>query len=275
MSDRPETMKAWRKRFPSHEPILEDVPVPSAPKDGLLIKIRAAGVCHSDVTILEMPDKPPTWGEVSTLGHEGCGEVVEVGDAVKDFQVGDLVAIHPVPGCLQTSCRLCTRDLAQICQEGEHYGLGHDGSFASYVAIKETAAVKLPEGVTAEEGAVATDACMTAYHAVVGTGKVRKEETVAIIGLGGLGFNALQIVQSIGARVIVTDTRQEVLDAAADFGVNKEDIVPVGVSIVDFVKQNNLEIDTIIDFAGVQETFAASQEAGEFCIHQLAATWMY
>lgn len=256
-------MKAWRKRFTSQEPILEEVPVPSAPEDGLLIKIHAAGVCHSDVAILEITEKPPAWNEVSTLGHEGCGEVVEVGAAVKDFRIGDMVAIHPVPGCLLSSCRLCTRDLAQICQDGERYGLGYDGSFAPYVAIKETAAIKLPKGVTAEEGAVATDACMTAYHAVVGTGNVKKEETVLLIGLGGLGFNALQIIQSIGARVIVTDTRQEVLDAAAEFGVPKTDIVPLGTSIVEFVKQNNLQIDTVIDFAGLPQTFTASQEAGE------------
>lgn len=267
MASAPKTMHAWQKHFGSSNPVLTEVPVPSAPSDGLLIKVHAAGVCHSDFALLKQEARPEDWPyEQYTLGHEGCGEVVAVGSSAHNFQAGDVVAILSVAGCQESSCGECSRDLAQICQRGERYGIGYHGSYAPYVAIKEWAAVKLPNGVTAEQGAVATDACMTAYHAVVGTGQVKKEETVMIIGIGGLGFNALQVVQSIGARVIVVDKRQEVLDEAVKFGVPKEDIVPSGESVVDFVKRRKVLIDTIIDFVGVPETFSASQEAGEYIV---------
>ena len=258
------TMKAWQKQFGSSKPVLAEIPIPSTPSDGLLIKIHAAGVCHSDVALLKQEARLPNWPyEAYTLGHEGCGEIIEVGSSVHDFQVGELVAILSVPGCGEASCGECERDLAQICQRGERYGIGYHGSYAPYVTIKARAAARLPKGVSVEQGAVATDACMTAYHAVVGTGKVRKGETVVIVGIGGLGFNALQVVLSIGARVIVVDTRKEVLDEAVKFGVPEGDVVPAGESVVEFVKRKGLVIDTILDFVGTPDTFKASQEAGE------------
>jgi len=105
---------------------------------------------------------------------------------------------------------------------------------------------------------------VTAYHAVVGTAKLQQGETVLIVGAGGLGFNALQVALSIGARVLVSDKRQEVLDEAAKFGVSKEDIVPVDASVLDFIKKKKLVVDTIIDFVGLPETFETSQDAGMY-----------
>jgi propanol-preferring alcohol dehydrogenase len=255
-------MLAWQKQFGISTPIRNEVPVPSAPNDGLLVKIHAAGVCHSDVAVLKHEPKPPGAASIFTLGHEGCGEVIEVGSSIGNFKVGDMVAICSSPGCGKSTCFVCERGFGQLCDECELYGLGFHGSYAPYIAVKARAAIKLPDGVAPEEAAVATDACLTAYHAVVETAKVKKEETVAIVGLGGLGFNALQIVQTIGARVIVTDKRQEVLDEAVKFGVPQADVVPAGESLADFVKRNDLLIDTIIDFVGLPELFSASQEAG-------------
>lgn len=97
---------------------------------------------------------------------------------------------------------------------------------------------------------------------------MKKHETVFLFGLGGLGFNALQIVKWIGARVIVSDLRQEKLDAAERLGVPKEDIVPIGKSIPDFIKENNLErkIDTVLEFVGHRQTFSDAQKIGEWKI---------
>ena len=81
-----------------------------------------------------------------------------------------------------------------------------------------------------------------------------------IFGIGGLGFNALQVVMAIGSRVIVVDRRQEVLDEAVNFGVPKQDAIPPGEDAVKFVKENKLVVDVVIDFVGVEETFSASQE---------------
>lgn len=90
-------------------------------------------------------------------------------------------------------------------------------------------------------------------------GELKPDETVFLFGLGGLGFNGLQVIKSIGARVIVSDVRQERLDAALALGIPKSDIVPVGKSIPEFVEENNLRIDTTFDFAGVHQTFQDAQ----------------
>jgi propanol-preferring alcohol dehydrogenase len=121
-------------------------------------------------------------------------------------------------------------------------------------------------GVTPAEGAVATDAGTTAYHAIVRRAEVKKNEIVFLFGLGGLGFNALQIILHIGARVIVSDTREATLEEARNLGVPKEDIVPIGKSVPDFVRENGLQnrIDTVADFVGMKQTFSDAQEIGEF-----------
>lgn len=122
-------------------------------------------------------------------------------------------------------------------------------------------------GITPAQAAVATDAVMTAYHAVHRRAEVKPEETVFLFGLGGLGFNALQIIHSaIRARVIVSDIRQERLDAAAKLGVPQKDIVPAGKSVQEFVQENGLQgkIDTVLDFVGESQTFEDAQHIGKF-----------
>lgn len=121
-------------------------------------------------------------------------------------------------------------------------------------------------GVTPAQAAVATDAVMTAYHAIIRRGQVKKDETVFLFGLGGLGFNALQVIHKVvGARVIVSDIRQERLDAAAELGIPREDIVSVGKSVQEFVVENGLQnkIDATLDFVGEKQTFEDAQEIGK------------
>lgn len=114
---------------------------------------------------------------------------------------------------------------------------------------------------------MATDAVLTAYHAITRRGQVKKDETVFLFGLGGLGFNALQVIhKAIGARVLVSDIRQERLDAAVELGVPQDDIVPVGKSVQEFVKEKGLtnKIDATLDFVGEKQTFDDAQHIGEY-----------
>lgn len=121
----------------------------------------------------------------------------------------------------------------------------------------------MPEGVTAPVGAVATDACTTSYHAVR-RAQVQPTSTVLLIGLGGLGFNALQIIMHIGARVIITDQRQAVLDEAVKLGVEVRDVVHVGTeSIGKWLKDRGLMVDIVIDFVAMPETFKAGIDCGK------------
>lgn len=88
-----------------------------------------------------------------------------------------------------------------------------------------------------------------------------------MFGLGGLGFNALQIVHNIGARIIVCDIKQERLDEAAKLGIPTTDIVPIGKLPQEFVLENNLKIDTVLDFVGTHQTFEDAQHIGQYQTH--------
>ena len=143
-------MLSWRKHLSTQEPILEKVPIPLCPENGFLVKILAAGVCHSDYTLLQLESKPaPNFADKYTLGHEGCGEVVEIGPQVRDtrFKKGTVIAILSVPGCGESTCLECSTGLPQLCDNGLCLGIGGDGSFAPYVAVPYRAAAPVPEGM--------------------------------------------------------------------------------------------------------------------------------
>ncbi|KAJ5116542.1 hypothetical protein N7456_000890 [Penicillium angulare] len=261
--DYPPTMYAWRKHKGNSSPVWEEVPVPDTPPEGLLIKLLASGVCHSDQPLLDVEDRP-NFNEKYILGHEGCGEIINIGSRVKDvrFKLGHRVALLAVPGCGLDNCSECSRDLPQLCADGVHHGIGQDGFYAQYVAVDIRAAIPLPSGIPPGVAAVATDAVTTAYHGITRRAEVKKDETVFLFGLGGLGFNALQIVRAIGARVIVSDLRQEKLDSALKIGVPATDIVPIGKSVQDFIQESGLrgKIDTVLEFVGKHQTFQDAQK---------------
>ncbi|KAH8169106.1 alcohol dehydrogenase groES-like domain-containing protein [Sarocladium implicatum] len=257
----PKTMHAWRKHRGNSKPIWEEIPVPKTPPNGVLCKMLAAGVCRSDQSLLAGQAETSWFQDEWTLGHEGCGRIIDIGDQVKNpsFKVGDVIALFAVPGCGKSNCTECSRDLAQLCEAGHHSGIGQDGFFAPYATVDARGVVVVPEGVTPAQAAIATDAVTTAYHAITRRAEVKSTETVFLFGLGGLGFNALQVARHIGARVIISDVKQVLLDEAAALGVPQEDIVPVGVSPREFVAEKGLHIDTVLDFVGMRQTFEDAQ----------------
>lgn len=119
---------------------------------------------------------------------------------------------------------------------------------------------------------MATDAVTTAYHGITRRAEVKNHETVFLFGLGGLGMNALQVVLNIGARVVVSDTRQACLDRAISLGVPVEDIVSPSVPPQDFVRNRGLinRIDTVLDFVGKHQTFEDAQQIGESAFNHFA-----
>ncbi|KAK4560632.1 hypothetical protein LTR86_005210 [Recurvomyces mirabilis] len=267
----PSKMQAWKVHVGKPEPILEEVDVPK-PGDGeMLVKILAAGVCHSDCTLLGMKEAPPGMNmrPQYTLGHEGAGEVVQLGQNVKDFKVGDKVAMLIIPGCEESSCPVCSTGLQRLCHGNKsgNYGLGiSDGFFAEYVNVMARAAVKVPDSVNMPIAAVAPDAVLTAYHAIRYTADVQPHQTIAIYGLGGLGLNAVQIAQHLGVkRILVVDKRQETVDLAVGLGVAKEDAFCTGnsgsPSIEQYAAEKGVNIDTTIDFVGHGDTFQSAQFA--------------
>ncbi|KAF1356073.1 GroES-like protein [Lizonia empirigonia] len=260
----PKTMWAWRKHRGNMNPVWEEVPVPTPHSTGLLVKLIAAGVCRSDHNLLTNEDQPAWFQDEFTLGHEGCGRIVGLGSAVTTsagFKIGDVIALLAVPGCGAQDCEECSADLPQLCTKAHRSGIGNDGFYAPYAIIDVRGAVHVPRSVTPSQAAVATDAVTTAYHAIHRRGKITSEDIVFLFGLGGLGFNALQVIRAIGARVFVSDVKQENLDDAVRIGISNSDIVPVGAKIREWVEENGWsgKISVVADFVGTAQTFSDAQ----------------
>ncbi|PPJ54338.1 hypothetical protein CBER1_07129 [Cercospora berteroae] len=268
MPSLPESIWAW-KCTPGADKVLhkEKVQLPKVEPNGLLVKIRAMGVCHSDCLIRDLPEAPAQFLKEWTLGHEGAGEIIEIGSEVDKsaFEVGDMVAIHPVPGC--GKCPPCQSGYQRICMTSGKggYGLGYDGFMQEYLAVRADACAKVPEGVPAEHACIAADALLTAYHAVKYTADVKPDQTIAITGLGGLGLNGLQTALHLGVkRIIAFDKRQEALDIAIRMGLKPEDAYCTSETqskpIPEILGEKGIVIDTVVDFVGHEETISLAQQ---------------
>lgn len=197
------------------QPRVREVPEPSAPGDGVVVRVGATGMCRSDWHAwaghddLAFPHVP---------GHELAGEVVEVGAAVTRWQVGDRVTVPFVCGC--GGCEWCRSGNAQVCPDQQQPGFTHWGSFAEYVALHaaDTNLVALPEQVDFATAASLGCRFATAYRALVGRARVADGEWVTVVGAGGVGLSTVMIAQALGARVVAVDRNPEALAVAADLG---------------------------------------------------------
>ncbi|KAI7028657.1 hypothetical protein KC332_g11076 [Hortaea werneckii] len=265
----PTEMNAWVAKMGHREPFRSRVPVPDVAPDGLLVKIEAMGVCHSDCSLLKLDEPIYHMKREYILGHEGAGKVVKIGSDVNPnlFSLGDRVAIHLIPGCNKSDCLECSRGLHVLrkADESGNYGLGRDGMFAEYVACQARAAVKVPDSVEIPAAAVAPDAVLTAYQAVKYTGAVQPDHTIVIFGLGGVGLNGVQTALHLGVkRILVVDKRQHSLDEAVALGIPKENCFCTGEGsnvkkIEEFVAENNIQVDVAVDFVGHADTILAAQ----------------
>jgi len=265
-------MQAWKCHIGSNNPLRRvKVPTPSPGPEDVLLKVLAMGVCHTDCTLLALKEPIHGMGAAFILGHEGIGEIVQLGSQVNpaDFSIGGRVGVYLNAGCHAETCLECSRGLHQLCKsEGGHYGVGRDGVFAEYIAIHHRAAFHIPANLDDAHAAVAADAVVTAYHAVKTTAAVKPDQTIVIYGLGGLGLNALQTAQHLGVppnQTFVVDKRQSSLEAAIALGVLCENAfctssdAPSTQTLQEAVEARNLAIDTCIDFAGDADTVTSSQ----------------
>ncbi|CZT20238.1 related to alcohol dehydrogenase [Ramularia collo-cygni] len=264
-----EMMHAWRMSIGKTPPIFRSrIPIPTPGPNTVLVKLHAMGVCHSDCAIRDMQEIPPFWREEFTLGHEGAGEIVALGDNVTSLAVGDHVAVHPVTGCKSEKCVHCAHGWEQACkaEDNGNHGLGQDGFFAEYVVCRADAAVVIPKGVKIQQAAVSPDALLTAYHAVKYTAGVTPKDTILIMGLGGLGLNGLQVAQHLGAkRVLVCDREQGAVDVAVRLGVAKEDAFctadPDDKPVHAVLEERGIVVDIVVDFVGHEQTVLGAQLA--------------
>ncbi len=205
---------------------LQEVPVPEiGPKD-VLVRVRAAGICHSDVHY--RAGRSPVRPLPMTLGHEVAGVVARVGAEVTERAEGDRVCLHYNITCGE--CPQCRKGNEQFCSTCLMIGHYRDGGYTEYIAVPERNAVPLPDEIPFEQGATLMCASATSYHALRKSG-MDVGETVAVFGIGGLGMSAVQLAKAFGAlRVFAVDRNEEKLALAASFGaraVNARTVDPV------------------------------------------------
>jgi propanol-preferring alcohol dehydrogenase len=228
----------------------QDVDVPSVGTNDVLIRVRAAGICHSDAHYRAGVSAVRNFP--ITLGHEIAGTIERVGGAVRNFQPGDRVCIHYLVTC--GVCVFCRAGNEQFCATGEMIGKDRDGGYAEFIAVPERSVFRLPGEIPFEEGAILMCSSATSLHAL-NKARLRAGETVAVFGAGGLGISAIQLAFHLGARnAFAVDINPEKLRLARRFGA-----VPIDAIEQDPVEQlremtSGAGVDVALELVGLPLT---------------------
>ena len=212
----------------------------------LLVRVRAAGICHSDAHYRS--GLSPMGALPITLGHEIAGVVAQVGPGVATHAVGDRVCLHYLVTC--GDCAACRRGLETWCERGAMLGHHVDGGFAEAITVPARNAVPLPASIPFEHGAILMCSSATALHALR-KGRLESGERVAIFGSGGLGVSAVQLARALGAReVFAVDLRAEKLALAGSLGAIAVDAAR-GDPVAQLMERTGgAGIDVALDFVG-------------------------
>jgi alcohol dehydrogenase, propanol-preferring len=258
-------MKALRLNDWKTRPVLENVPVPEPGPGQVVIQVGGAGACHSDLHLMDefeagmLPWEPPF-----TLGHENAGWVHAWGAGVTGLDHDQPVAVVGAWGC--GDCAHCRQGLETYCERpdlapvpGGGGGLGLDGGMAEYLLVPAARfLVPLPDGLDPVHAAPLTDAALTPYHAVRRSwGKLGPLATAVVIGVGGLGHMAVQVLKATtGARVIAVDARAAARDMGKRHGADLT--LEPGPDTVARIREetHGVGADVVIDCVGSDETLA-------------------
>jgi len=195
---------------------IEDVTMPTIGPEDVLVEIKAAGICGSDVHYKRGDSSPSTIP--LTLGHEGAGIVKEVGSNVTNIKVGDNVIVHYVISC--GYCKPCLQGFDNRCRNRISIGHDVDGTFAEFIKIPARNALRMADHVPIEWGAITACAVSTAFHAVNRSG-LKKGDTAVVFGVGGVGIHAVMWSKFFGAeKVIAVDLVDSKLEAARKYGAD-------------------------------------------------------
>jgi len=199
---------------------VREVPIPEVRRDGLLLRVRAASICGTDVKIIRNGHRKLAAGQSIVLGHEFIGTIERVGADVSGYRVGQRVGVAPNAGC--GHCEACIRAEANYCPQYTAFGIDRDGGHAAFVEIPgrfvaQGNVLPLPESVSAREAAL-----LEPFSCVVNGVRVSRIElgdTVAIFGAGPIGLLHFMLTRIAGAaRVIVIDPMEDRLRRARELG---------------------------------------------------------
>ncbi len=243
-------MKAVRLVKPGQPLEMQGVPVPPVGAKDVLVRVKAAGICRSDMHY--RAGASPVHPLPMTLGHEVAGVIEEVGAEVRNVKAGDRVCLHYLVSC--GDCHYCARGSEQFCTTGSMIGKYQDGGYAEYIAVPSRNAVPLPEEIPFEQGAIMMCSSATSFHALH-KAELKLGETVAVFGVGGLGVSAVQLAQAFGALdVYAVDISAEKLKLAQSYGA-----IPVNAQAADPVAEikrltDGQGVDVALELVGLRQT---------------------
>ena len=256
-------MKAVQYRTVGTEPEVVEVPEPEPGPGQILLKVTAAGVCHSDVAVMSWPADQLYFPLPLTLGHEGAGTVAALGSGVTGLEIGESVAVYGPWGC--GLCLNCSQGKENYCLEAQKLGiyppgLGQPGAIAEYLLVDDKRHL-LPLGDLDPATTVPlTDAGLTPYHAIKGAlPRLVPGSTAVVIGTGGLGHVAIQLLRALSpARVVALDVTKEKLALAAEVGAHETLISDAGAADKLRAMTNGRGADAVFDFVGAAPTVATA-----------------
>lgn len=196
----------------------EGIPDPTPQASEVLIRVKACGICGTDIKIARGRWNPSAIRMPHILGHEFAGIVEQVGAQVTTVRVGQRVSAYFYITC--GKCRYCLSGQENVCEEQRRPGFEAHGAYAEYVKMPAGNLLPLGEAISFEQAAVLPDAVAVPHHALVQLGRFEPGENVLIVGVGGLGVHAIQIVRALGGRAIAADIDESRLEMALQLGAD-------------------------------------------------------
>lgn len=247
------------------EPLVDTTEPLRAPAAGeVVVRILAAGVCHSDVMLYDGFVDTGTGRKIDmsrgvaaprVLGHEIAGEVTELGAGVSGVEVGDRVVVYPWIGC--GTCSYCTSDRENLCSAPRNLGLQLDGGFSQYVVVPDAKYLVPAGSLPLEQAAPYACSGLTAYAALKKLAPLHPDDSVLIIGAGGVGLSGVRFARHVlGVSPIVADIDQAkwplALEAGATRAIDPSD-PDAGKALM---KATGGGVHAVVDFVGTGESFA-------------------
>lgn len=246
------TMLAGRLHLDDRRFAVEEVPIPEPGPDEVLVEVRAAGVCLSDVHLVDGSLTPAfNTAGVVTLGHEVAGIVHTLGSAVPPgWEPGARVTLQAGQTC--GACASCAGRRAP-CQQGRTRGVDYDGGWAQYALARHDTLVAIPDDLPFDQASIIPDAVSTPYAAIVVTAGLRPAQSVGIWGVGGLGVHGVRVARLAGAAPIIAvdplpAARERALAFGADLALDPAD---PGFADAIIAATGGRGLDAAFDFAGV------------------------
>jgi propanol-preferring alcohol dehydrogenase len=259
-------MKAIQYRTIGASPEVVEIDIPEPAPGQVRLKITAAGLCHSDSFIMGLPADQYAYGLPLTLGHEGAGVVDKLGDGVTGVAIGDSVAVYGPWGCGR--CYECSQGQENYCSNAAALGinppgLGAPGAMAEYLIVDDPRHLVALGDLDPVETVSLTDAGLTPYHAIKSSlSKLYPGSTAVVIGAGGLGHVAIQILRAItSATVIALDVDEEKLALARRVGAHQTILSGADAASAIRAATGGLGAQAVFDFVGAGPTLDIAREA--------------